>query len=487
MDDYFSDNDTYNSDSSSADSDQDIHPVDDYVDEEDVADKPAEQDLAMYDLVEAVLDLVDKSRSSIGAVLEALLWGEEKCKASLRMRTVRQQFTRSKELATILNRLWKPPGHDPVKNGNSGRQVTVDFVSKTMKKVHKHQIEDLSSLFVSPPSDDTTIDELTSLDFLSLAETCAIRAPDLWGLLLTLTQTPRQARDNTHKSPTKVPYNLIRSPPRYLTNNQVILMVVAILLYTRTHHCNKIQKAFAIYVKFRGLSAKAFDTMHALGVTMSHKWTSQAVVKISERATKAMRIAILLFAMWMSYDNMQMPFKVYSQRIENPGEFGNGTAATAFINRNKRPLTAKNNAELRKTRISPGQANPLKANNILKLATDGYARLRPYMVHRILRFLLDAPDFELKTYKGNKSTLFAPPVDSRDLVYGPENCTEQFMLGSMNIPEASYEDNLKVIQDILRQLGFDTADKEQKLAIERLLTFCGDQLTIERLRGLLRA
>ncbi len=36
-----------------------------------------------------------------------------------------------------------------------------------------------------------------------------------------------------------------------------------------------------MYLKFKGISAKGFDTLHGMGLTMSHKWTSDAVERIS--------------------------------------------------------------------------------------------------------------------------------------------------------------------------------------------------------------
>lgn len=61
-------------------------------------------------------------------------------------------------------------------------------------------------------------------------------------------------------------------------------MIIAMLSYTRSHDRNRFQKMFAIYLKFCGLSANVFDTLHALGITMSFKWTGLAVSRISKRA-----------------------------------------------------------------------------------------------------------------------------------------------------------------------------------------------------------
>ncbi|KAJ7574764.1 hypothetical protein C8J56DRAFT_1007882 [Mycena floridula] len=62
----------------------------------------------------------------------------------------------------------------------------------------------------------------------------------------------------------------------------------------------------------------------------------------------------------------------------------------------------------------------------------------------------------------------------------------QYMLGSVNIAEASYEDNLRLIKEWLQQLNLYNLAAQIKLALEMIIAFCGDQLTIDRLRGLFR-
>ena len=60
------------------------------------------------------------------------------------------------------------------------------------------------------------------------------------------------------------------------------------LAFTRSSCHGRFQKFLSIYFKFRGLSAKGFDTLHALALTMSHKWTCNAIGKISEKAMDEM-------------------------------------------------------------------------------------------------------------------------------------------------------------------------------------------------------
>src|SRR6202046_369368 len=98
-------------------------------------------------------------------------------------------------------------------------------------------------------------------------------------------------------------------------------MIISMLSYSRSHHHSRFQKLFAIYLKFQGLLEKGFDTLHALALTMSHKWTGNAVGRISKWAMEEVVELMQLFPWLISHDNVQIPFRVFSQWLDNQGEF----------------------------------------------------------------------------------------------------------------------------------------------------------------------
>ncbi|KAJ3848826.1 hypothetical protein EV368DRAFT_48535, partial [Lentinula lateritia] len=65
--------------------------------------------------------------------------------------------------------------------------------------------------------------------------------------------TLKQEKPNKHKDP-----------------DMIILNIISQLQYTRSYHRRRVTKLWSIYLKSSGLSAQAFDAMHALGITMSH-------------------------------------------------------------------------------------------------------------------------------------------------------------------------------------------------------------------------
>lgn len=111
----------------------------------------------------------------------------------------------------------------------------------------------------------------------------------------------------------------------------MVVIIISMLSYSRSHHRNRFQKLLSIYLKFKGISAKGFDTLHAMGLTMSHKWTCDVVERISNKCIEEVRELVTKVPWLISYNNMQIAFRVFSQRLDNQDEFGNGTAATVYF------------------------------------------------------------------------------------------------------------------------------------------------------------
>ena len=256
------------------------------------------------------------------------------------------------------------------------------------------------------------------------------------------------------------------------------------LSYTRNHHSNVVQKLFAIYFKFRGLLAKALDTFHALAITMSHKWTANHVSKLSTAAMNEVTGLMTHFPWLVSYDNINIPFKVFSQRLDNKDQFSSGVAATVYIKRQADYLDAGVNTALQEFQ-DRGLQDSLTSLDIFKINQQSYPHVYHHTIYAVLCFLLNSHKFNLKTYEGHNSPLLSPPSPVHALPCGPEHATQQYLLGFVNIPEQSYADNECVVDEILLQLGLTgSMEKEQPLARKKVVAWVGDQLTVEQLRGL---
>ncbi|KAK0479278.1 hypothetical protein IW261DRAFT_1626799, partial [Armillaria novae-zelandiae] len=391
--------------------------------------------------------------SSVGldllVFLEAVSWGSHACTIDRDIKAARTTLMNSSKLEVILQRWWNPPTR--VSKDQTATKVMATFMQQSLSHLLSRQLESLAEFFRSPAGADITEEALTGLDFDQLRAKIQERAPNLWEFMYNLGLSPRSQKRQERRDPVKI-----------------VLMIIAMLSYARSHHRNLLQKGFAIYFKFRGLSAKAFDALHALGVTMSHKWTANAVERISDKAMSEWLI---------SYDNLNIPFRVFSQRLDNRGEFGNGCAATVYIRRNATPLSPEANQSLQVTQA---------LIDIYNLAIRDSAAIHEQMTYYVLHFLIQHPSFDQHSYSGKNHVTLQRPARKRVLPSGKENITKQSLLGSVNIAEASYEDHIRLITEWLQQLKLNCTDEKKKLALESLIAWCGDQLTMDRLRGLFR-
>jgi hypothetical protein len=92
-----------------------------------------------------------------------------------------------------------------------------------------------------------------------------------------------------------------------------------------------VAKLWAVYLKACGLSTCAFDALHGLGLVMSHKWTANAYGTISDKAMQEVRREIQTEPFIASHDNVNIPLRVFSQRLHNQSHFISGCAATIWI------------------------------------------------------------------------------------------------------------------------------------------------------------
>ena len=263
-------------------------------------------------------------------------------------------------------------------------------------------------------------------------------------------------------------------------------MIVSMLCYTRSHHANRLQKLFAVYLKFRGLSAKAFDTLHALTIVMSHKWTANHVAKLSAASMKEVKEMMALFPWLISYDNINIPFRVFSQRLDSKDTFSSGVAATVYIKRHAIQLTPSINKDLQELRAL-GMENPITPEEIFDIDHAAYPRIHRQAIYQVLHVVLNSPEFQLQTYQHRDSPLLLPPPPIIALPCGRDHITLQYIIGSINIPEASYADNERVLNEILSMLDLkESPEGECHLASDKLIAWLGDQLMIDRLRGLFK-
>jgi hypothetical protein len=248
--------------------------------------------------------------------------------------------------------------------------------------------------------------------------------------------------------------------------------------FSCSHNRCKLAKLLTVYFKSCGLATKAFDTLHALGITMSQKWAYSTIKFLLEQIHITLLDDIECYPWFSCHDNINLPFKVYEQRLSNQSHFNSGTAATTMVIKDPSAVEPNNQA-VQQQRVL-GAVNPITYRDIIKLECEAGPHLKVHAVHQVLMCLTNAPDFNFKTYTGKKNPLFdALPI--QELPIGPEHVTCQYMLNTVHIKEASYEGNDCVLNKWWCQLKLNTPDKQKQIGEEKVIVWAGDQLTVARL------
>jgi hypothetical protein len=146
-----------------------------------------------------------------------------------------------------------------------------------------------------------------------------------------------------------------------------------------------------MYFKSCGLAAKAFDTLHALGITMSQKWCYDGIEQLSARVRKALLEDIANYPWFGMHDNINIPFRVYEQRLANQSHFDSGTAATIFIIKDPSAVRPSNRAFQLQQAI--GAKDPITYKDVMKLEFAACACIRARAIYKVLSFLINSPAF----------------------------------------------------------------------------------------------
>src|SRR6266487_891763 len=222
---------------------------------------------------------------------------------------------------------------------------------------------------------------------------CVVPSPPLCVYPKSREEEQDQESRSGTSSHTSLPISALNHPLK----TQVVLTMISMASYSRSHHRCKLQKLLTIYFKSCGLGAKAFDTLNALGISMSQKWAYSGIEKLSQAARDKLVNDVKTYPWFGTHDNLNLGFKVYEQRLSNQRHFDSGTAATVIII--KDPDCVPPSSRLAKEMLAHKEDNPLTYMDILKFDMRASSRLRTRAIYWLLSVLINAPEFDFDTYK----------------------------------------------------------------------------------------
>ncbi|TCD71585.1 hypothetical protein EIP91_007332 [Steccherinum ochraceum] len=412
-----------------------------------------------------VMRFMKRKKIDLPILLWAISWNVPSLVHHTAVKYERTKLMVSRELPEILATWYRPPrrhtkGIRTVAARHAMEASALNIVSDLVDR----DMHSLRSEF-SFPQKDLSEATLLAIDWGSLINSAKLLAPTTWQLFSHCAYTPAQATENTYKTP-----------------DSTVLMAIAMCSFSRSHHSCKIPKLLTVFFKACGLSTKAFDTLNALGITLSQKSSYRTIRTIASQADRAMLADIKRYPCFASHDNLNRSNKVFEKRVDNVSTFDSGTCGSVIVI--KDPYAVPINPDHFHEFRAMGARTPLTSCEILKLSGKYAASHFRFAVYQVLQYLIEAPAFSFSSYDHRDDIVFTRPPPIHQLRARPELATCQYMLQTLHVEEASYAGNDRVIQKYLSQMGWRTDEQLRHLAEMKVIPWCGDQLTVARIRGL---
>ena len=258
----------------------------------------------------------------------------------------------------------------------------MSFAQDTINREIDQEMKRSANLFISSP--DLSKEHILSLNFHALINECRLKVPIMWSMFRKAIYTAEQDEHNIHKNLDMVSLTLPSCTERYSYSLlfQIVLSMISQCHYTWSYRWARLAKAWAIYLKACGMSAHAFDAVHLLRLTMSHKWTAEAFRALSNSAMEEVRELVKTQPFFLSYDNVNIPLRVFSQWLHNQSHFQNGCAGTAWILPSDAVLALSINTSLQETHRTTSSIPDI--TQIIDGNTDAKECLWARYIHQIL-------------------------------------------------------------------------------------------------------
>jgi hypothetical protein len=233
--------------------------------------------------------------------------------------------------------------------------------------------------------------------------------------------------------------------------------VISMFLFHRNVRCNLLQQTMGIYLYQEGCPRKVIEVMAHAGLSVSYTTILESLRRLSSDSLSRARYAAFRLQWMLLYDNINIRFQKYDQRINNSDTFESGTTATIVIGDDPGPMGRPEDYyhKLRFADLIPGETS----NRFLKEAR------RYHLIDVLVRHHKDSfqhcsePKLVIDLLKVTKS--------------------ETYPLPAMHIDQSTIEGNKQIIEHIRKELELDP----NGFSIDRKHFIAGDQFTISRVRS----
>jgi hypothetical protein len=208
-----------------------------------------------------------------------------------------------------------------------------DWAVDTVCNILDKESENLKE-YMKFPQEELSQERLLAIKWDDLSSNVKILSPVTWKLFHHTASTQQQEKRNRYKTLDAVSGTLTATLYGTHSFDKAVLVMISMASMSRSHHQCKLAKLLTIYFRSCGLSAKAFDTLHALGITMSQKWVYTGINALARQQQVMLLEDIKKYPWFGVHDNINVPFRAFPQRIGNQNHFDSGTAATILVLKN---------------------------------------------------------------------------------------------------------------------------------------------------------
>ncbi|KAG9095335.1 hypothetical protein FS749_010645 [Ceratobasidium sp. UAMH 11750] len=434
---------------------------------------------------EKVLQVLSDVKLSFGEFVNAVCYGDEGLRQVPLALQARSSLYSEGQLVPFLKRCLEPPrppsntGPRPV----GGSKITANFVFDSAQTTFAAELKAFSAGYKVPDRELADRDYLETITSASLYQKIKSDCPRLCTLLTALTSARPVVEEGVEVGEESEDEEGPKRPPAQRHPHFDIVFQVTSMAYRMNPHRNVLQKVLTIYMQAKHTGKAVFDLLQQAGISMSYWWVRHAISNLSVDLRNQAILAAHTRPILLVHDNIRLKYGVRSQRGDNQSVTDNGTAATLIV------LPESARAFERPDDFGPF-LRALRDKRIAKTAPRLCWEDLDVPARRIFNDLSSTHDIldhfrlvpGLAGHKIWKSEKLQRPIGPQQLPHGREHRLEQYMLGTTNIDESSYSGNSQVIPYVLRELKLDESPQRDRLMLERLIPWVGDQMTAQRCR-----
>jgi hypothetical protein len=256
-------------------------------------------------------------------------------------------------------------------------------------------------------------------------------------------------------------------------------VLITSLAYRRNRRKNPLQTVLSVYVHAKHMNKSVHGLLHQAGFVLSYSWTAKFISTLNEAKRKEAIVAAENRIIFFIHDNIKLKSPVRSQRANNQSASDNATAITMYA----LPGSARVFEDPSDWKQFFRTLKDLRLNGCAPRITfdfftspDRMKRTMEGYVMDILDLLRMVPGMEKSKVLKSAKTMRVP--GPQQLPHGKENCTEMYMLPTVNIDESTHGGNSQIIRFVLKYLEMlEPEEKRNRLALERKIVWGGDQAT----------